>query len=112
MNAHKYRIILQREFYSKKHLCVSFVLYCLIDPQSYCDKKMNTLIYEIYMEGINMFVDESYLEKLIIDDNYFDLVLYNHEMELTRQFIGNQGLILLMKKYVTDLQNPSYLMQK
>lgn len=87
MNAHKYRIILQREFYSKKHLCVSFVLYCLIDPQSYCDKKMNTLIYGIYMEGINMFVDESYLEKLIIDDDYFDLVLYNHEMELTRQLI-------------------------
>ena len=37
-----------------------------------------------------MFVDESYLEKLIIDDNYFDLVLYNHEMELTRQLIERE----------------------
>lgn len=67
-----------------------------------------------------MFVDESYLEKLIIDDNYFDLVLYNHEIELTRQLIEicskaiyrKSRLILLMKKYATDLQNPSYLMQK
>ena len=34
-----------------------------------------------------MFVDESYLEKLIIDDDYFDLISYNHEIELTRQLI-------------------------